>query len=102
METKTTPALQRALDALLEGKPIPEELHATLNEAERAEVAALSATAVLTRAVLHHGEPSPQAEESSLRRVQGTVPTRPALPTEAAPPPRRGLLSRIVSWGRRR
>lgn len=84
-----TQEMQRALDALLEGRPIPEEARGALSPAERAEIASLSAAAVLARTVLHAAQPSPEAEESSLMGAQRLVRESPPRP---AAPPHAGLL----------
>ena len=111
MEAKTTEAMQRVLGALLEGSPVPEGARAQLTDAERAEIDALVATAVLTRTALRSGEPPPPAEAASLRRVQSVLPPRPhpegyrgrATPTTPGYRPAGGLAAWIARWfGERR
>ncbi len=98
MEPKTTEAMRRVLDALLEGGPVPESARASLSEAERAELDALVATAVLTRSALHEGDPSPNAEAASLRRAQSLVAAQGRAPRAARPAARGGIAARIARW----
>lgn len=97
MEAKTTQALDRVCDALLEGRPVEQGAWAKLTVEERAEVDALIATAVLTRTALQTGEPSPQAEAASLRRAQKAFVARPPLAPAAMPAPT-DLRARIARW----
>ena len=76
MEAKSTEAIQRVRDALLEGSPVPEGAQAALTDAERAEIASLAAVAMLTKTALHAAEPPPHAEGASLHRAQGILATR--------------------------
>lgn len=86
-------AMQRALDALFDDKPLPEEAPGALSPEERAEIASLAATAVLARRVLHAPQPSREAEESSLRRAERHLGAqRPS--RSAAPGP--GFLLRLM------
>ena len=95
-----TQAMQRALDALLDGRPIPEEARRALSPAERAEIASLAATAVLTRMALHAPQPSPEAEESSLRGAQRHLIAPSGTPRAASSSAdagtRPGLLDRLM------
>lgn len=99
--------LQRALDALLDGRPIPDETRARLTEAERARLSGLIATSALTRIVLQSPVPSAPAEAASLQKAQARVVARPAssAPDTAAPTgepvPAAATQQRREGWFRR-
>ena len=84
-------AMQRAVGALLDGQPIPDDARARLTDEEWMELARLAATASLARIVLQDPTPTQQAEEASLRRAQDRViPHASNAPATAAPPPPAG------------
>lgn len=89
MEASTTKAMERVRDALLEGQPIPADAQAALTAEERAEIASLAATAILTRDTLHAPAPSPEAEAEALRRATDAVTARP--PSSERGPERSGV-----------
>lgn len=70
--------LQRALDALVDGRPVPDEARARLTDAERAQLSGLVATSALTRIVLQSPVPPAPAEAASLQKAQARVVARPA------------------------
>lgn len=104
--------MQRAIGALLDGQPVPDDVRASLTEDERAEAARLAATAALARAALHAPTPPPEAEAASLRRAQELVarqpdvsPPTPPTDNEPVPPPQQqqpGARGWLARWRRRR
>jgi hypothetical protein len=105
MEIKTTEAMERVLDALYEGEPPPADAQALLTEAERSEITALAATAVLTRTALQVPDPPAHVEEASLRRAQAAIAAHPpasaAEEAREAPRPRRSWLPEWLTRRRR-
>ena len=96
--------LQRALDALLDGRPIPDETRARLTDTERAHLSGLTATSALTRIVLQSPVPSAPAEAASLQKAQARVVARPtARPDsgESAPPLPQGREGWFSRWRNR-
>ena len=74
--SEPSPAAQRAFDALIEDRPVPEDALARLSEGERAELVGVASTARLTRAAIEAAAPPrPDAEAASLQRAQERLPT---------------------------
>ncbi len=89
--------LQRALDALVDGRPVPDETRARLTDAERAQLSGLVATSALTRIVLQSPVPSAPAEAASLQKAQARVVSQSVsngTPDTAAAMPREGWFRR--------
>ena len=70
--------VRRALDSLAGDEPVPSNVLTELSESERAEVAALTRTAHLTRLVLHSDLPDGNAEAKALGRAQTALHGRKA------------------------
>ncbi len=90
-ETPLSEPLRRALDALLDGRPIPDETRTRLTDAERAHLSGLAATSALTRIVLALPVSSAAAETASLQKAHAHLAVRPSAPNPAltAPVPQR-------------
>jgi hypothetical protein len=74
--SEPSPAAQRAFDALIEGRPVPDEALARLGDDERAELVGLASTALLTRTAIEGAAPPrKEAEAASLQRAQERVAT---------------------------
>lgn len=97
--TTTSEVMQSAVGALLDGRVVPEDTLAALTPAERAEIKAIAASAMLAKAALATPEPPREAEESSLRRAEGIVASRPpAVPQATVIPPPRGVAAWFARW----
>lgn len=94
-EVSISDPLRRALDALVDGQPIPDDARARLTDAEHAHLSGLVAASALTRIVLQSPVPSAPAEAASLQKAQARVAARPA----SGPPRREGWFSRWRNRG---
>ena len=96
-------AIEQVRDALLEGAPVPAEALARLTPTERAEIAAMTATAVLARTALREQEaPSPEAEAASLHRARSVLGTQQPPRKGDTPRPGGGIAGWLARWlGRR-
>jgi hypothetical protein len=113
MEKTTSKSMQRVVDALVAGEPIPADAQAKLTDAERSEVAALARTAHLTKLTLARPEPSAEREAAALAKArdaygqrrmgESTQPLLPSEPEEAKTSPLvqsiRKLLERFRQQG---
>ena len=70
MEKTISKSMQRVVDALVAGEPVPAEAQAALTDAERSEVAALARTAHLTKLTLARPEPTAEMEAAALARAR--------------------------------
>ncbi|MES2464523.1 MAG: hypothetical protein V4671_28510 [Armatimonadota bacterium] len=70
MEKTISKTMQRVVDALVAGEPVPAEAQAALTDAERSEVAALARTAHLTKLTLAKPEPTAEMEAAALARAR--------------------------------
>lgn len=94
--------LRRALDALMDGHPIPDDARARLSDVERAHLAGLVATTALTRSVLAVPIPPPASEEASLQRAQERVLPRPGgVSAEHGEPPPAAPRNWLARWWRK-
>ena len=70
MEKTISKSMQRVVDALVAGEPVPADAQAALPEAERGEVAALARTAHLTKLTLARPDPTAEMEAAALARAR--------------------------------
>ena len=105
-EAPLSEPLRRALDALLDGRPIPDDTRARLTSAERTHLSGLVATSTLARIVLQSPVPSPPAEAASLQKAQARIVARPrgagAAPAPGAPDPPQQRENWFRRWRRNR
>ena len=78
MEKTISKSMQRVVDALVAGTPVPADAQAALTDAERSEVAALARTAHLTKLTLAKPEPSAETEAAALARARDAYEQRRA------------------------
>lgn len=78
MEKTISKSMQRVVDALVAGAPVPADAQAALTDAERSEVAALARTAHLTKLTLAKPEPSAEMEAAALARARDAYEQRRA------------------------
>jgi hypothetical protein len=106
-EAPLSEPLRRALDALLDGRPIPDDTRARLTSAERAHLSGLAATSTVARIVLQSPVPSPPAEAASLQKAQARIVARPngvgaGAPAPGAPDPPQQRENWFRRWRRNR
>ena len=78
MEKTISKSMQRVVDALVAGEPVPADAQAALTDAERSEVAALARTAHLTKLTLARPEPTAEMEAAALARARDAYEQRRA------------------------
>lgn len=78
MEKTISKSMQRVVDALVAGEPVPADAQAAMTDAERSEVAALARTAHLTKLTLARPEPTAEMEAAALARARDAYEQRRA------------------------
>src|SRR5687767_5663441 len=106
MEKTISKPMQRVVDALVAGEPVPADAQEALTDTERSEVAALARTAHLTKLTLARPEPTVEMEAAALARArdayeqrragEGLHPTMPSAAGETRTSPLIQSLRRLL------